>query len=211
MGQKVNPIGYRLGVYNNWKSKWFAKGTTFAQFLLEDVKIRETIMKKMGPQAGISQIIIERGLGRLNLSIHTARPGVLIGRQGKQLETLRGFLAKELPGKKFKLDIVEVKKADLDAKVVSQAIGMQITKRMPFRRASKQALQKIMASGAKGAKIMVSGRLDGAEIARRESFSEGSVPLTTLRSDIDYAVCHAPTTFGIVGIKVWINRGERIK
>lgn len=211
MGQKVNPIGYRLGVYNNWKSKWFAKGTTFAQFLLEDVKIRETIMKKMGPQAGISEIIIERGLGRLNLAIHSARPGVLIGRGGKQLEALRGFLAKELPGKKFKLDIVEVKKADLDAKVVSQSVGMQITKRMPFRRAVKQALQKVMASGAKGAKIMVSGRLDGAEIARKESFSDGSVPLTTLRNDIDFAVYHAPTTFGIVGVKVWINRGERIK
>jgi len=205
MGQKVNPIGYRLGVYNNWKSKWFAKGTAFAQFLLEDVKIRETIMKKMGPQAAISEIIIERGLGRLNLSIYSARPGVIIGRGGKQLEALRGFLTKELPGQKFKLDIVEVKKADLDANVVAQSIGM------PFRRASKMTLQKIMASGAKGAKIMVSGRLDGAEIARKESFGDGSVPLTTLRNDIDYGVYHAPTTFGTVGIKVWINRGERVK
>jgi small subunit ribosomal protein S3 len=209
MGQKVNPIGYRLSLYNNWKSKWFAKGKQFAEFLLEDVKIRETIMKKMGPQASISEIIIERGLGRLNITIHSARPGVIIGRGGKSLESLRADLSKGLPGKKFKLDIIEIKKADLDANVVAQSIGMQISKRMPFRRASKQALQKVIGAGAKGARISVAGRLDGAEIARREVFSDGSVPLTTLRNDIDFAVYHAPTTFGTVGVKVWINRGEK--
>lgn len=207
MGQKVNPTGFRLSVNNNWKSRWFAKGKEFSEFLIQDVLIRELIMKKMGPQAAIADIVIERGLGRLTIFINTARPGVLIGRGGKQLESLREGLTKML-GKKFKLEIIEIKKADLVASVVAQSIGMQISKRMPFRRASKQALQRMMTAGAKGARIKVSGRLDGAEIARVETFSEGSVPLTTLRANIDFSICHAQTTYGIVGIKVWINLGE---
>lgn len=210
MGQKVNPIVHRIGTYNNWKSKWFAKGDEYAANILEDYKIRNLIITKMGPQAAISEIIIERGLGRLNIIVKTGRPGMLIGRGGKQLETLRDEITKKIQ-KKFKIEIVEVKKADLDAFIVAQTIGMQMTKRMPFRRACKQALQRTITAGAKGARICVSGRLDGAEIARTEKFSEGSVPLSTIKTDISYGIYHAPTTFGIVGVKVWINLGERGK
>jgi len=210
MGKKINPIVFRLGVYNNWKSKWFAKGSDFSKFLLEDYNIREKIKSKMGPQAAISDITIERGIGRLDITIYTARPGILIGRGGKQLETLREDLVKMI-GRKFKLEIVEVKKADLNASVVAQTIGMQISKRMPFRRAVKQSLQRSIDAGAKGVMIRVAGRLDGAEISRAESYKEGSIPLSTLRSDIDFAVYGAKTTFGIIGIKVWINLGEKAK
>lgn len=210
MGQKVNPIGYRLAVYNNWKSKWFARGDEFAKNVVEDWKIRDTILKKAGIQAGISEIIIERGVGRVSIIIVTAKPGILIGRSGKQLEGLREKLSQKL-SYKFKLEIVEVKKPDLDANVVAQQIGVQIGKRMPFRRLGKQTVQKVMDAGAKGVTVRFAGRLDGAEIARTESFSLGSVSLTTLRSDIDFAVCHAQTTYGIVGVKVWINRGEKAR
>ena len=210
MGKKVNPTAFRLAVYNNWKSKWFASKKDYAQTLLEDYQIRELITAKMGPQAAIADIIIERGIGKLDIIIHSARPGVLIGRGGKQLESLRESLTKRF-AKKFKLDIVEVKKADLNARVVAQTIGMQISKRMPFRRASKQAVQRVMDAGAKGVMIRVAGRLDGAEISLAESFKNGSIPLSTLRNDIDHAIYHAPTTFGIVGVKVWINLGEKVK
>lgn len=210
MGQKVNPIVYRVGVSNEWKSKWFAKGDEFAKNILEDYKVRDLVNKKMGPQAGISDIVIERGLGRLSIIIKTARPGIIIGRGGKQLEVLRNEIVKIID-KKFKLEVVEVKKADLDAMVVAQTVGMQISKRMPFRRACKQALQRVMTAGALGARIKVGGRLDGAEIARSEKFQDGSVPLSTLRNEIGYGMYHAPTTFGIVGVKVWINLGERGK
>jgi len=209
MGKKVNPIAYRLSSTSGWKSRWFGRGEEFAKNLLEDCKIRDLIRGKMGPQAGISEINIERSLGRLDIVIHTARPGVLIGRGGKQLESLREELQKIL-GRKFKLDVVEVKKADLSAMVVAQAIGMQISKRMPYRRAAKQALQRVVDAGAKGVMIKISGRLDGAEISRAETFKSGSIPLSTLRSSIDFAVYHAPTTYGIIGIKVWINLGERV-
>lgn len=210
MGQKVNPIGYRLAVYNNWKSKWFARGNDYAKNVVEDWKIRDTILKKAGIQAGISEIIIERGVGRVSIIILTAKPGILIGRSGKQLELLRAELSKKLTYK-FKLEIVEVKKPDLDANVVAQQIGQQLGKRMPFRRLGKQTVQKVMDAGAKGVMIRFSGRLDGAEIARKETFSLGSVPLTTLRTDVDFAICHAQTTYGIIGVKVWINRGEKVR
>ncbi len=210
MGQKVNPIGFRLGVDKNWKSKWFAKGSDYAANILEDIKIRELIYKKMGPQAGISEIVIERGLGRLTIIIKSARPGMIIGRGGKQLEMLREQITKKI-NKKFKIEIVEVKKADLDAMVVAQTIGIQLSKRMPFRRACKQSLQRIMTAGASGARIIVAGRLGGAEIARSEKFQEGSVPLSTLRGNISYGIYHAPTTFGTIGVKVWISLGEEGK
>jgi len=210
MGKKVNPIAYRLGVYNNWKSKWFAKGSDYAKFILQDNDIRETIKKKTGPSAAISEVQIERGIGKLDIIIHTARPGVLIGRGGKQLESLRNDLTKQI-NEKFKLEIVEVKKADMDAQVVSQTIGMQISKRMPFRRASKQALQRVKDAGALGVMIRVAGRLDGAEISRSETFKHGSIPLSTLRHEISFGRYSAPTTYGIVGIKVWINLGEKIQ
>lgn len=210
MGKKANPIGFRLSVKNNWKSKWFAKGSDYADKLIEDNRIREGIQAKMGPQAGISEIIIERGLGKLEIMIHSARPGVIIGRGGKQLESLREEIGKLLKDKKFKIDVVEVKKPDLDASVVAQQIGMQISKRMHFRRVAKQALRRVKEAGAKGVMIRVAGRLNGAEISRAETFKDGSMPLSTLRSDIDFGVYHASTTFGVIGIKVWINHGERI-
>lgn len=209
MGQKVNPIGFRLAVDRGWRSKWFAKGKDFADNLMEDYKIRELVLKKSGPQSAISRIIIEKGIGRLSIIIYTAKPGVLIGRGGKQLEMLRNSLTKLLL-KKFKLDVVEIKKADLDASVVAQSIGTQISKRMPYRRVTKQAISRVIAAGAKGVRATIAGRLDGAEIARRETFTEGSVPLTTLRTEIDFASYHAQTTYGIVGVKIWINRGDRV-
>ena len=209
MGQKVNPYLYRLGLNNNWRSRWFGKGKDFSKFLLEDVAIRELITKMTGPQAGISEIIIERGVGSLTIYLHSARPGVLIGRGGTQLEILRRSIAK-LIKRKFNLEIVEIKKADADAKVVAQSIGMQISKRMPFRRAVKQMLQKVKAAGVDGVRIRVAGRLDGAEISRDETFTDGSVPLTTLRKNVQFAKYDAPTTYGIVGIKVWINPGEKV-
>ncbi len=209
MGQKVNPIAFRVGIQNTWKSRWFAKGADFAKNVGEDNMIREIITKFSGPQAAISSVEIERGIGRLSIIINSAKPGIIIGRGGKQLDLLRQELAKKI-NKKFKLDIIEIKKGDLDAAIVAQSIGTQISKRMPFRRAAKMTLQRVSSAGAKGVRITISGRLDGAEIARRETFSDGSVPLSTLRNDIDFAVYHAPTTYGIVGIKVWVNRGEKV-
>lgn len=209
MGQKVNPYVFRLGLNNNWRSRWFGKGKDFARFLLEDAALRDLITKSSGPQAGISEIVIERGVGNLTIYLYSARPGVLIGRGGKQLEELRGKIAK-LIKRKFNLEIVEIKKADADAQVVAQSIGMQISKRMPFRRAVKQMLQKVKAAGVDGVRIRIAGRLDGAEISRDETFTDGSVPLTTLRKKIQFAKYDAPTTYGIIGIKVWINPGEKV-
>lgn len=210
MGKKANPVGFRLSVNKDWKSKWFAKSDKdFSANIIEDNSIRNLITKKMGPQAGISKVMIERGLGKLEIIIESARPGIIIGKGGKQLESLRFDLGRLLCGKKFKIEIIEVKKPDLNAKVVSQQIGMQISKRMPFRRVVKQAVQRVMESGAKGVMVRIAGRLNGAEISRYESYKEGSIPLSTLRTNIDFGVYHAPTTFGIIGIKVWINKGER--
>jgi len=212
MGKKVNPLGFRLAVNKDWKSKWFAKlDSNFARNVVEDYKIRQLIKSKMGPQSGISDILIEKGLGRLDIIIKSARPGVIIGKGGKQLESLRGDLEKLMSGKKFKIEILEVKKPDLNAKVVAQQIGMQITKRMPFRRVTKQAITRIMESGAKGVMIRVAGRLNGAEISRSETCKEGSIPLSTLRSNVDFGIYHAPTAFGTIGVKVWINQGDRIE
>lgn len=210
MGNKANPVGLRLAVNKNWKSKWFAKSKSeFANNILEDNNIRSLIKNKMGPQAGISEIIIEKGLGRLEILIKSARPGIIIGKGGKQLESLRADLEKLLRNKKFKIEIVEVKKPDLDSMVVAQQIGMQISKRMPFRRVVKQAVQRVMESGAQGVMIRVAGRLGGVEISRAETYKEGSIPLSTLRSTVDFGVYHAPTTYGTIGVKVWINQGER--
>ncbi len=210
MGNKANPVGFRLAVNKDWKSKWFAKSKSeFANNILEDNNIRSLIKNKMGPQAGISEIIIEKGLGRLEILIKSARPGIIIGKGGKQLESLRADLEKLLGNKKFKIEIVEVKKPDLDSMVVAQQIGMQISKRMPFRRVVKQAIQRVMESGAQGVMVRVAGRLGGAEISRAETYKEGSIPLSTLRSTVDFGVYHAPTTYGTIGVKVWINQGER--
>jgi small subunit ribosomal protein S3 len=210
MGNKTNPVNFRLAVSKNWKSKWFAKSKSdFAKNIIEDSKIRNLITDKMGPQAGISEVVIEKGLGRLEILIKSARPGIIIGKGGKQLESLRGELEKLLQDKKFKIEIIEVKKPDLDAMVVAQQIGMQISKRMPFRRAVKQAVQRVMEAGGKGVMIRVAGRLGGVEISRAETYKDGSIPLSTLRNTVDFGVYHAPTTYGTIGVKVWINQGER--
>ena len=202
MGKKTNPIGFRLSLRKDWKSKWFAKSNKeFSHNILEDSKIRDLITVKMGPQAGISDILIERGIGKLEITIRSARPGVIIGKGGKQLEALRGELQKLLGKNKFKIEIVEVKKPDLDACIVAQQVGMQISRRMPFRRVTKQALRRVMESGAKGVMIRVAGRLNGAEISRSETYKDGSIPLSTLKSEISFGTYHAPTTFGTIGVK----------
>ena len=205
MGQKVNPNGLRLGVNKDWQSKWYAE-KEYAEFLHEDLRIRKFISTKLA-DAAVSTIEIERATGRVNISIHTAKPGMVIGKGGSEVENLRKELNK-LTGKRIHINIVEIKKPDLDAKLVGEGIARQLENRVAFRRAQKQAIQRSMRAGAKGIKTQVSGRLNGADIARSEGYSEGTVPLHTLRADIDYAWEEADTTYGKLGVKVWIYRGE---
>ncbi len=205
MGQKVNPVGLRVGIIRDWESKWYA-GKNFADFLLEDVKIREHLKKKLKDSA-VSHIDIERTADRVSVTIHTAKAGVVIGKGGSEVEVMRNQLTK-LTGKKINISISEIKNPDLDAILVAENIAQQLEKRISFRRAMKQAIQRSMRSGAKGIKTAVSGRLGGAEIARTEGYSEGTVPLHTLRADIDYGTAEAHTTYGLIGVKVWIYRGE---
>jgi small subunit ribosomal protein S3 len=192
MGQKVNPVGLRVGVIRDWESRWFA-GKDYADLLHEDLKVREYIAKRLN-DAAVSKVEIERAANRLNVTIHTAKPGMVIGKGGTEVESLR--------------NILEIKRADLDAKLVAENIARQLENRVSFRRAQKQAIQRSMRAGAQGIKTMVSGRLGGADIARSEYYSEGTVPLHTLRADIDYAHAEADTTYGKLGVKVWIYRGE---
>ena len=205
MGQKVHPIGMRVGIIRDWDAKWYAE-KEYAEFLHEDLKIRKFIASKLA-DAAVSTIEIERATGRVNISIHTAKPGMVIGKGGSEVENLRKELNK-LTGKRVHINIVEIKKPDLDAKLVGEGIARQLENRVAFRRAQKQAIQRTMRSGAKGIKTQVSGRLNGADIARSEGYSEGTVPLHTLRADIDYAWEEADTTYGKLGVKVWIYRGE---
>jgi small subunit ribosomal protein S3 len=205
VGQKVNPVGLRVGIIRDWESKWYA-GKNFADFLLEDVKIREHLKKKLKDSA-VSHIDIERTADRVSVTIHTAKAGVVIGKGGSEVEVMRNQLTK-LTGKKINISISEIKNPDLDAILVAENIAQQLEKRISFRRAMKQAIQRSMRSGAKGIKTAVSGRLGGAEIARTEGYSEGTVPLHTLRADIDYGTAEAHTTYGLIGVKVWIYRGE---
>lgn len=205
MGQKVNPVGLRIGIIRDWESKWYAE-KDYADLLLEDLKVREYIYKRLS-DASISKIEIERAANRLNVTIHTAKPGMVIGKGGSEVEALRRAL-KELTGKRVHINILEIKKPDLEAKLVAENIARQLENRVSFRRAQKQAIQRTMRAGALGIKTMVSGRLGGADIARSESYSEGTVPLHTLRADIDYAHAEADTTYGKLGVKVWIYRGE---
>lgn len=205
MGQKVHPIGMRVGIIRNWDAKWYAE-KEYAEFLHEDLRIRKFISTKLA-DAAVSTIEIERATGRVNISIHTAKPGMVIGKGGSEVENLRKELNK-LTGKRIHINIVEIKKPDLDAKLVGEGIARQLENRVAFRRAQKQAIQRSMRSGAKGIKTQVSGRLNGADIARSEGYSEGTVPLHTLRADIDYAWEEADTTYGKLGVKVWIYRGE---
>lgn len=205
MGQKVNPIGLRIGIIRDWESRWYAE-KDYANLLHEDIKIREFISTRL-KDAAVSGIEIERAANRVNVTINTAKPGMVIGKGGSEVEALRKAL-NELTGKKVHINIVEIKKADLNAKLVAENIARQLENRVSFRRAQKQAIQRAMRAGAKGIKTMVSGRLGGADIARSEHYSEGTVPLHTLRADIDYAVAEADTTYGKLGVKVWIYRGE---
>lgn len=205
MGQKVHPIGMRVGIIRDWDAKWYAE-KEYAEFLHEDLRIRKFIATKLA-DAAVSTIEIERAANRVNISIHTAKPGMVIGKGGSEVENLRKELNK-LTGKRVHINIVEIKKPDLDAKLVGEGIARQLENRVAFRRAQKQAIQRTMRAGAKGIKTQVSGRLNGADIARSEGYSEGTVPLHTLRADIDYAWEEADTTYGKLGVKVWIYRGE---
>lgn len=205
MGQKVHPIGMRVGIIRDWDAKWYAE-KEYAEYLHEDLKIREYIANRL-KDASVSTVEIERAANRVNISVHTAKPGMVIGKGGSEVENLRKELNK-LTGKKVHINIVEIKKPDLDAKLVAEGIARQLENRVAFRRAQKQAIQRTMRSGAQGIKTQVSGRLNGADMARTEGYSEGTVPLHTLRADIDYAWEEADTTYGKLGVKVWIYRGE---
>ncbi|RFU70238.1 30S ribosomal protein S3 [Bacillus sp. V59.32b] len=205
MGQKVNPIGLRIGIIRDWESKWYA-GKDYADLLHEDLRVREYIAKRLS-DASVSKVEIERAANRINISVHTAKPGMVIGKGGTEVEALRKAL-NQLTGKRVHINIIEIKRADLDAKLVAENIARQLENRVSFRRAQKQAIQRTMRAGAQGIRTQVSGRLGGADIARAEHYSEGTVPLHTLRADIDYAHAEADTTYGKLGVKVWIYRGE---
>lgn len=207
MGQKVSPHGLRVGINKDWSSYWSAKKKDFSKYLIEDNKLRKFIFDKYVSSA-VSKVTIERTVNRLIIDIYTAKPGVLIGNKGAGIETLKQELLKLTESKNLSVNVKEVKKPDLDAMLVAQSVAMQLEKRITFRRAMKQAMQRVMKSGAQGCKIMVSGRLDGAEIARSEYYLEGRLPLHTLRSDVDYAIYVAKTTYGVLGVKVWIYKGE---
>ena len=209
MGQKVNPHGLRVGVIKDWDSRWFVEKKDFAANVKEDNEIRK-VLKKKYYQAAISKIAIEKAASKIIITIFTARPGVLIGKQGSEIEVIKKTVAKICVGKQISINISEVKKPDADAQLVAEGIASQLEKRVSFRRAMKQAIGRSMRSGIKGVKVMVSGRLDGAEIARSESYHEGSIPLQTLRADIEYGFAEAHTTFGVIGIKCWIYKGEVI-
>ncbi|GEL78062.1 30S ribosomal protein S3 [Tenuibacillus multivorans] len=205
MGQKINPKGLRIGVINDWESKWYAE-KDYADLLHEDIKVREYIEERLKDSA-VSSIEIERAANRINISIHTAKPGMVIGKGGSEVEALRSKLS-ELTSKKVHINIVEVKKPELDSTLVAENIARQLENRVSFRRVQKQAIQRAMRAGAKGIKTQVSGRLGGADIARAEQYNEGTVPLHTLRADINYGTAEADTTYGKLGVKVWIYRGE---
>lgn len=207
MGQKVNPHGLRVGVIKGWDTQWYANKKNFSDFLVEDNKVRKFIKKEYYDSA-ISKITIDRAANKLNVNIFTAKPGVMIGKGGAGVEKIKKQVAKLCPDKNVNINIMEVKRADIDAQLVAENIAAQLERRASFRRSMKQAMSRTMKAGAKGVKTMCSGRLGGAEIARSESYKEGSVPLQTLRADIDYGFAEAHTTFGVIGVKVWIYKGE---
>jgi len=206
MGQKVNPIGLRLGINRTWDSRWYARPREYRDLLAEDLKVRDFLEKRL-KSAGISRIVIERPAKKCRITIYTARPGVVIGKRGQEIETLRRELAQMCTGE-VTLNIVEVRRPELDAKLVAENIAQQLERRVSFRRAMKRAVQAAMRMGAQGIRVQVAGRLGGAEIARTEWYREGRVPLHTLRADIDFARATAVTTYGTIGVKVWIYRGD---
>ncbi|RAL23261.1 30S ribosomal protein S3 [Thermoflavimicrobium daqui] len=205
MGQKVSPIGLRVGIIRDWDSKWYAD-KDYAELLHEDIKVREYVKNRL-KDAAVSRIEIERAANRVNITIHTAKPGMVIGKGGSEVEALRLALA-NLTNKKVHINISEIKNPELDALLVAENIAQQLERRVSFRRAMKQSIQRVIRAGAKGIRTQVSGRLGGADIARSEGYSEGTVPLHTLRADIDYGFAEAHTTYGRIGVKVWIYRGE---
>ena len=207
MGQKVSPHGLRVGVIKDWDSKWYANKSNFADFLVEDNKVREYVKKKLYV-AGVSKVVIERAAeNKMRVTVLTAKPGMVIGRSGDGIEALKKDLVK-MTGKEVEISIVEVKRSELDAQLSAESVAQALERRVSFRRAMKQQISRAMKAGAKGIKIVVSGRVGGAEIARSEKYSEGNVPLHTLRADIDYGFAEADTTYGKLGVKVWINHGE---
>jgi small subunit ribosomal protein S3 len=209
MGQKVNPVGIRLGITRDWNSKWFANTRSFPEYVHQDFLVREFLKRKLA-EASVSRINIERAARKANITIHTARPGVVIGKKGEDIERLRGEVARMLgmPVTDVRLNIAEIRKPEVDAQLVAEGIAQQIERRVMFRRAMKRAVMNTMRSGALGVKVRVSGRLNGAEIARTEWYREGRVPLHTFRADIDYGLAEARTTYGVIGVKVWIFKGE---
>jgi small subunit ribosomal protein S3 len=206
MGQKINPIGFRLAVQRNWTSRWYSNSKGFSDMLLEDIEVRKFLRKRLA-HAAVARVVIERPAKNARITIHSARPGVVIGKKGEDIENLRGELQK-LMGVPVHVNIEEVRKPELDAQLIADSIAQQLEKRIMFRRAMKRAIQNAMRLGAQGIKIMSAGRLNGIEIARTEWYREGRVPLHTLRAEIDYGVSEAKTTYGVIGIKVWVYKGE---
>ncbi len=209
MGQKVNPIGIRLGITREWTSKWYASTKNFPSHVYTDFQVREFLKKKLA-EASVSRINIERAARKVNITIHTARPGIVIGKKGEDIEKLRGQVSKMMgmPVTDVRINISEIRKPELDAQLVAEGIAQQLERRVMFRRAMKRAVTNTMRIGALGIKVRVSGRLNGAEIARTEWYREGRIPLHTFRADIDYGFAEAKTTYGVIGVKVWIFKGE---
>lgn len=208
MGQKVHPIGFRLGITETWLSRWY-KRSNYAELLKQDFFLRDFVTKRLAG-AGVSSVVIERAANRVKINVRTARPGLVIGKKGKDIEDLRAEL-KRVVGREVNINIIEVRKPDIDAKLVAESVATQLVRRVAFRRAMKDAVAKAMRMGAEGIKVQVSGRLAGSDIARTEWTREGRVPLHTLRAQIDYATAEALTTYGIIGVKVWVFRGEKIE
>lgn len=206
MGQKTKPIGLRVGINRSWDSCWYADGDDYATRLHQDLKIRKFVEKELRFQ-GVSRVVVERSANKVRVLIHTSRPGIIIGKKGSDIEKLKNQLSK-IAGSDVSLNIIEVRKPEIDSKIVAEAVAQQLEKRVSFRRAMKRAMQSAMRLGARGIRINVSGRLGGAEIARMEWYREGRVPLHTLRADIDYGVAEAHTTYGVIGVKVWIYKGD---
>ena len=206
MGQKVSPVGLRIGINKGWEANWYANKNNFSDCLEKDLKIRKYLDKKLA-NAGVSSVEIERNAKRCEVIVHTSKPGVIIGKGGEEIENLKKEIAK-LTNENVQISIVDIKKPDLDATLVAKSIAEQIENRASFRMAQKKAIRNVMKAGAKGVKTSVSGRLNGADIARSEGYSEGTIPLHTLRADVDYATAEADTTFGKIGVKVWIYKGE---
>jgi len=206
MGQKIHPIGFRLAVTKNWSSKWYANSRKFPTMLIEDIKVREFLKKKLA-HAMVSRVVIERPARNAKITVYSARPGIVIGKKGEDIESLRSTLQKMM-GVPVHVNIEEVRKPEIDAQLIADNIAQQLEKRVMFRRAMKRAMQNAMRLGAQGIKIMSGGRLNGSEIARNEWYREGRVPLHTLRADIDYGFGEAKTTYGIIGVKVWVYKGQ---